>query len=125
LKRILIFGGRDYPNRRAVEDALYALLAKHGEFTLVHGACPTGADRFAAEWCGYMLALSQSALNLTEEPHPADWEKHGNSAGPRRNAEMAASKLDGAVGFHGGRGTADMARRCEEHGVAVWWPAGR
>jgi len=110
MKRILIFGGRNYPNRRAVEDALYALLAKHGEFTMVHGACPTGADRFAAEWCGYMLAMDPFGCKVVPE-RCVEWSDRAG--------------LDGAIGFPGGRGTADMARRCEEHGVAVWWPAGR
>jgi SLOG family YspA-like protein len=62
------------------------------EIVIVHGACPTGADAIAdriARFHGH-----------TVEDHPA--ERGGRrwpSAGPLRNAEMAAAGADVCLGF--------------------------
>lgn len=79
--------------------------------TLVHGAA-TGADSLAAEWWG-------DIQERPTEAHPADWDRHGKAAGPIRNQEMVDSGLDLCIAFPGGRGTADMIRRCEAAGVPV------
>jgi hypothetical protein len=52
---------------------------------VVHGACPTGADRAAADWTADM---SKAGHPVTGEAHPADWQHHGKAAGPRRNTRM-------------------------------------
>lgn len=56
------------------------------------------------------------------EPHPADWNKHGRSAGPIRNQEMLDSGLNFCFAFVDkplaeSKGTADMVRRCRAAGV--------
>lgn len=114
MKRIAVFGGRDLRCSVQIRSALDDVLHKHGPFIVVHGACPTGADRIASQWARWR--------GLPEEPHPADWQVHGKRAGPLRNQEMVNSGLDGAVAFPGGRGTADMARRCEAAGIHIWRP---
>lgn len=118
-KRFAVFGGRDYPHRDRVWAALNALLAKHGVFTLVHGACPTGADLYAAEWNDWQ---AEGGGHWPVEPCPAKWRELGRAAGPRRNHAMATSGLDGAVQFPGGRGTANMRLACDNAGVVVWEP---
>jgi hypothetical protein len=51
---------------------------------------------------------------------PADWQKHGTAAGPIRNKQMIVSgKPDLVLAFPGGRGTADMSRRAEKHGIPL------
>lgn len=132
MKRILVYGGRDYPDIGAVFAALDLVFTKHGPFTLVHGACRatktaagwdwstmTGADAHADAWF---------ARRATEEcvisRWPADWT-NGRGGGPRRNAEMLASGLDGGIEFPGGRGTADMRSRLVAAGVPIWRPAVR
>lgn len=115
MKRIAVFGGRDLRCSVQIRSALDGVLAKHGPFIVVHGACPTGADKIASQWARWR--------GLPEEPHPADWQVHGRRAGPLRNEVMARSGLDGAVAFPGGRGTADMLKRCVAAGVPVWRPA--
>lgn len=112
--RVLVFGGRDYSDSDAVWAALDRVLAKHGPFTLVEGGA-RGADRHAGRW-------AEARAGVRHEVYPADWSKLGRRAGVVRNQEMLDSGLDAAVGFPGGRGTADMARRLERAGVPVWWP---
>ena len=122
MKRILFFGGRDYADRGRVFQAVRAVFRKHGAFVLVHGAC-RGADSHAAS-AGARIPF------VVVEAHPANWRPSGkggpidHGAGPRRNAKMLALGVDGAVGFPGGTGTADMARRLRDAGVPIWWPAG-
>ena len=60
--------------------ALSSLLG-HGDWEIVQGGCPTGAD-FAAK-----LLARRANYEMTE--FPADWKKYGPSAGPKRNAQMA------------------------------------
>ena len=56
----------------------------------------------------------------------ADWKKHGNWAGPLRNAQMADLLIENrkhgrvaAIMAPGGRGTANMMSRCEEHEITI------
>lgn len=63
-RRILITGSRDWLDRNAVFNVLYSELAK-STIIVVHGDCPTGADRFAHEFCLH--------FGVHEEPHPAKW----------------------------------------------------
>lgn len=48
---------------------------------VIAGGCPTGPDRAAKELPKY--------IGIHYKEFPADWEKYGKSAGPRRNKEMA------------------------------------
>ena len=65
----------------------------------------------AHEW-GKRMALDVIAM-------PADWDRHGRSAGPLRNQAMIARKPDFVVAFPGGRGTADMVRRARSMEIDV------
>jgi hypothetical protein len=77
---------------------------------LVHGAA-SGADAMAGRWAG--------ANGVSVTTFPADWNRYGRSAGPRRNQAMVDSEPDLVVAFPGGRGTADMVRRAEAAGIRV------
>ena len=78
-----------------------------------------GIERHPANW----HPLDASDLD-PHQPLPAVDEdtRVDRSAGPRRNAQMAATRPDGAVMFPGGRGTASMKGLCDKHGVGVWDP---
>lgn len=89
--RVIVTGSRDWKDMYAVYDALGELLKPGGELTVVHGDCPTGADRFASLWC--------KGKPVTEERHPAQWDRFGRSAGVRRNAEMVALGADLVLAF--------------------------
>lgn len=109
--RFLVTGGRDFQNPAMVRLALQAMPINA---TLVHGAA-RGADSLAAaQW---------EAWGGATEPFPADWDKHGKAAGPIRNQEMLQSGIDHLIAFPGGRGTADMVRRCERAGVPITFAA--
>src|SRR5689334_23019946 len=82
--RVLVCGGRDYADWEKMDRVLRLVDRTKGPIkTLIHGAA-RGADSLAAKWsedtglaaCGEVLAF------------PADWEKHGRSAGPIRNQQM-------------------------------------
>jgi hypothetical protein len=50
---------------------------------------------------------------------PADWNKHGRSAGFRRNLEMAEMQPDVVLACPGGRGTANMVEIARSKGLRV------
>lgn len=120
--RILVTGSRDWSDRDAIEGALYSAWEQLGggaSITLVHGHCPTGADRIAE------LVWSTHRPRNPIERHPADWSK-GRGAGPERNREMVELGADVCLAFigpctsprcdipgkhdsHGATGCADLA----------------
>jgi hypothetical protein len=59
------------------------------------------------------------ASKVREAAFPADWKRHGKSAGPLRNQEMLDAAPDLVIAFPGGRGTADMVRRAKSVNVKV------
>lgn len=84
--RILVTGSRDWTDRHKVEQELHDYASDRwregaNSFVIVHGACPTGADLYAAEW-------ARRSQHVTPEPHPAEWNKHGKAAGFVRNKTM-------------------------------------
>lgn len=111
MSRILVTGSRDWTDREKVEEYLYLLSGEEGN-VLVHGACPTGADRIADE-----LTYAQP---WTVERHPADWTL-GKAAGPLRNQAMVDLGADVCIAFllPGSRGTVDCAARAEAAGIRV------
>lgn len=110
---LLVCGGRDYTDRDAAFAALDRAHAKRPVTVLIHGA-QTGADTLAGEWAE---ARGVKVIGVR-----ALWEVHGNAAGPLRNQAMLDMEPEGAVALPGGRGTADMVRRCRSAGVPVWEP---
>lgn len=110
--RILVTGSRDWTDWRVISKAL---LDHWGySVTVVHGACPTGADEIADWLCTEVLTYVECILEM--ERHPAEWGKYGKSAGFRRNAEMVNLGADVCLAFikNGSKGatnTADLAER--------------
>lgn len=113
--RVIVTGSRDWTDRGAVRRALAAVADERGwpGMTVVHGACSTGADVFASQWARDVL--------LREERWPADWERFGRAAGPRRNAAMVAAGADLVLAFPLGRsyGTRGCMRLAAAAGIEV------
>jgi hypothetical protein len=116
-RRVLVCGGRNPAAAGYTEAdvwrALDAIHAKRPITCVVHGGC-RGADIMAGKWADHN--------GVDAEVHPAEWDRYGRGAGPRRNETMAASGLTGAVCMPGGAGTQDMMRRLRAHGVPAWEP---
>ncbi|MEH2517535.1 hypothetical protein V1279_003108 [Bradyrhizobium sp. AZCC 1610] len=123
--RVLVFGGRNYRDRRR----LYAVLdAEHAAspITVIIEGEASGADRMAREWA--------ENRGVAVDPYPADWDNiervgaavkrnsrgklYDAAAGHIRNERMLREgRPDRAIGFPGGKGTKDMASRCLDYGI--------
>jgi hypothetical protein len=114
--RVLVTGSRSWGDGqavwRALADTVRALPADR-EITIVHGACPTGADQMAHEWA--------RGFGATIEAHPADWVRLGKRAGLARNAEMVQLGADICLAFirDGSRGATHTADLAEKAGIPV------
>lgn len=116
MTRVIITGCRHWRPEDLARRIARSLRSKHGDdVVVVHGAAP-GVDCTFDEAC--------RIEGLRTEPHPADWEAYGNSAGPKRNAEMVSLGADFALAVHrnirSSRGTRDCARKCLAAGIPVW-----
>ena len=109
--RLVVAGCRnfnDYPRASEELTAYIQTLGEEFDVIIVSGGA-SGADalgkRFAQE------------RGLSVEQYPADWERYGRAAGPRRNAQMA-KVADGVLVFWDGRsrGTKSMIACAEKAG---------
>ena len=116
-RRVLITGSRNWSDERAIVEALIIEMKKAhldgGKLVVVHGDCPTGADKIAQDIC--------DKVGIATERHPANWKKHGLAGGPVRNQEMVDSGVDICYAFSkgGSRGTKDCKTRASAAGVEV------
>lgn len=108
---VLVTGGRLFDDREflfSVFDVLHALSPIR---VLVHGA-QRGADKMAGAWA--------CARGVTEFEFPAQWNLHGQAAGPLRNTRMRnVSMPDVGVAFSGRYGTRDMVRKLLSANIPV------
>jgi len=108
---VLVTGSRDWTDVRIIEQALLPYFpATPGDPApvLVHGACPTGADKIAdvaARFGGWI----------------ADWNRHGKRAGFLRNQQMVDLGADVCLAFikNGSKGASMTARIAEQAGIPV------
>lgn len=118
--RVIVTGSRTLAESYSVLialDSLVGLTVIMGQhLTVVHGACPQGADRHVADWC-----RTANPQYVTEEKHPADWRLFGRSAGPVRNREMAQMGADLVLAFWDGKssGTRGMIEQAVIKGIPV------
>lgn len=82
--RVMVTGSRNWSNAQAIQDALEGQLVEHGAITVVHGAA-RGADSIADNWAKAKIA---QGAKVKVEAHPAEWDRYGKSAGPKRNQKM-------------------------------------
>jgi hypothetical protein len=112
--RVLVTGSRDWTDRDGVRAALNVVLSEkplHEKLVVVHGACPTGADRWADEWA----RTHAECHDVTAERHPAPWRTAGKQAGHWRNQHMVNLGADLCLAFFqpgaANKGTADCVRK--------------
>ncbi|HEY9353651.1 MAG TPA: SLOG family protein [Nocardioides sp.] len=118
--RVLVTGSRDWDDLTAIAAAIeQALIDSDGRPVLVvHGACPSGADRHADHYARW---LRGRGCSVDVEPHPANWQLEGKRAGFIRNARMVNLGADICLAFirNGSRGASHTARLAEEAGIPV------
>lgn len=117
--RVIVTGSRAFDRADVVAECLRILGQQAAEIgdcrlTVVHGACPSGADAHAERWV--RRGEHPAGLHVTAERHPATWKTGGKGAGFRRNREMAALGADLCLAFSrdSSPGTAHMIRCAEE-----------
>ena len=105
--RILVTGGREYNNFKAVS----LVLSNLSPVEIIHGAA-RGADTLAGQYA--------KGLRIPITEYPAQWDKHGKAAGPIRNEHMLLdSTPDIVVAFSGDKGTNHMKNIAHKHGYPV------
>jgi len=121
---VLVTGGREFNNDEGMlDDALDRvdqLATAAGLAMVVVQGGASGADHIACVWADNQDPPKQC---ITEH---ADWRAHGRAAGPRRNQLMIDKHHpDICIAMPGGKGTADMVRRCQAAGIPVFlWTRG-
>jgi hypothetical protein len=117
--RLLVCGSRTWTDATLLAHAVDQTVAEHGRdragVVLIEGDA-RGADRLAGT-----LA---KARGWGLEVYPADWQRHGRTAGMRRNARMLRQGRPERViactdDLTASRGTADMVRRAHDAGLPV------
>lgn len=107
---VLVTGSRDWSFPEIIHGVLEDLPITH----LIHGDA-RGADRIADTWA--------KARGILVSAHPADWDRDGLAAGPRRNQRMldAHPDIDLVLAFplDWSIGTRDMIRRARLRRVPV------
>lgn len=113
--RVLVTGSRDWVYWPTIQLTLAdaARRADGQPVTLVHGACPRGAD--------FIADCVARAWDWQVERHPAEWQRFGKAAGFIRNRVMVEAGADECLAFiknrsKGASHTADLA---EAHGIPV------
>lgn len=116
--RVIIAGSRkydDYETLREKCDKILSLKLSDPDckVIIVSGGA-AGADSLGERYA--------RERGLAIESHPADWTRYGRSAGPRRNAEMAAV-ADALIAFpkEGEKniGTLNMIEQAKEKGLTI------
>lgn len=109
VRRVLVTGSRTWEDKTAIRDALAQVWGP--DVVLVSGAASRGADALCEQcwthWGGVV------------ERHPAEWERYGKQAGPRRNREMVAAGADICLAFiqDGSPGSSQTAELAERMGI--------
>lgn len=119
--RILVTGDRNWGDLTTLWGVLDRYHKAHGIACIIEGEA-RGADRMSREWA--------EARGVPVDPYPADWGRYRKGAGPIRNQQMIdEGKPDKAFAFHpnleNSRGTADMVKRLENHGIPYKHYTGR
>lgn len=105
--KVLVCGGRNYGDKKKLFKALDGL-----DISLLIQGGAYGADSLAGTFADTRGIHQAIVLPL--------WDKFGKSAGIKRNEAMLSLDPDYCVAFPGGRGTADMVKRCLGSGITVY-----
>lgn len=121
--KVLVTGSRSWDDAKTIHAALNAIAlgvaqARGVSLTILHGACPNGADELADQWVRYHH--HPIGLHVTAERHPALWRRFGKRAGMVRNELMVATRPDLVLAFI--RDNSPGATHCAELAMEVGIP---
>ena len=111
--RIAVTGGRNYNNKKIMNEALDYVLNTYPDFILIVG-CARGADKLARQW-----AEDHKFPIERKEVYYAEWDKYPKAAGAIRNKRMLDSGIDILLAFPGGNGTENMKKICRDKNIYV------
>lgn len=130
---VLVTGGRGFTSRDQVYSRLNLCMKQYPSLQtlqIVHGGCPTGADRFAADYCKDAQLLkhdNEKRILVKEIVFPANWKQYGLAAGPIRNQQMVDycnQRTNMCLAFHddlkSSKGTLDTVRRALKQKIRVY-----
>lgn len=111
--KVIIAGSRSITDYYQVYSAIVHSSLEFSDITEVVSGTALGVDKL-----GEVYATKH---NVPIKRFPAQWSKHGKSAGFKRNAEMA-KYADFLIAVHDGysRGTEDMIRQMKCQGKQVY-----
>lgn len=107
-----IVGYRSYNNRAQFDTIMSQIIHDIGlPNSIITGDCK-GTDELAREY--------GKLHNISTKIYYADWNKYGNSAGPKRNTEII-NDSDFLVAFVSpySKGTLDSIRKAETKGIRI------
>jgi hypothetical protein len=113
--RLLVTGSRDWTDSEKIHaEMAWVTLGYIQNITLVHGACPTGADDIADKHA--------ARLGWDVERHPAQWSRYGKRAGFVRNAEMVDAGANVCLAFirNRSKGASMCAELAEKAGIPTY-----
>lgn len=110
--KVIIAGSRNFTDYQKLKKECDQFLQDQKNIEIVSGCHNKGADKL-----GIQYAI-EKGFNLIK--FPADWNKFGKAAGPKRNKEMAIF-LDALITFWDGksRGTQNMMQLAKQKGLRV------
>ena len=109
--KILVCGSRDWHEFGFI---LLQLKRLPKDTIIINGACK-GADKLSTK--------AAQTLGLQVKEYPAEWDKYGKSAGPKRNSQMLLENPDEVWAFHydlyNSKGTLDMVKKAQAKNIKV------
>jgi membrane-bound inhibitor of C-type lysozyme len=110
--KLIIAGSRNFTDYQKLKTECDQLLQKHKNVEIVSGGHYKGADKLGIQYA------HEKGFNLMK--FPAEWNKFGKAAGPKRNKEMARY-ADALIVFWDGnsKGTKSMINLAKNEGLKI------
>lgn len=117
--RIAFTGSRTYEDYSKVLGTVRRIKLTHPGL-IVHHGCAEGLDSLVERACEE-LGINNNGPVKRVRKFSANWDKYGDSAGPKRNKKMVAS-CSFLIAFPGGKGTEDCKSAARSFGVPIYGP---
>jgi len=110
--KVIIAGSRNFTDYQKLKKECDQFLLEQNNIEIVSGCHYKGADNLGIQYA------NEKGFNLIK--FPADWNKFGKAAGPKRNKEMAIFS-DALIDFWDGksRGTKNMIQLAKQKGLRI------